>query len=1126
MNEQHMRLAQLTDVFETQDETESARLARTALRKVTQDEIWLAVCGHFSAGKSTLLNNWLGDGVLPTSPIPTSANIVTLRHGEIGASVAVNDTDWIRLAPNELDRLSDYCKIEEIKEIEYALPRFPFGSDVVLMDTPGIDSTDERHRQATERSLFLADHLFFMMDYNHVQSEQNIKLMKQFSAEGRPYSIIINQIDKHDEGELPFSTFKRSLETAFTRHAINPDDMFYISLRELDHPENEVERLRTYVQTVIDAAREHAEARADLLVDTLLARSTRANDALLNELPVIEKQPTEIQARLQRLDKKSIWLTAFRREFFKHQTPIVASAPIMNYEFRELLRDYLESCAPEFKVGLFFSKDKTRQERLRREDIAVKEFNRLIDTNLRPHLIKYAEDIVRDLKLPEAILSRPDTLPTAPSTLISDQVKSGASLSGDTVLQFSRDIESALASWVTKVSEPWVTSVETYLEAEGKDRIHAIETEQDELYDMLDTLALQRQLAAKRDELINYTTRELSSSRLTDLETRHYVTADQLPQKQVEHQQQEVASTSLLVDDITALSFDFSYEYAVCEILENHLLFKSRVKSLRHKLARAESETYTLAIFGAFSSGKSSTLNALLSETVLPTSPNPLTASITKIVPPNGRANKSALITFKTRDELETELNGYGSSLDALNLDHPFVNAVKNAPLSYLGSQETVDYDTFCSFVTEEEKSCIVKEIELAIDSPWAERGIIFVDTPGADSQFNRHSDVQFGYMRDADAVLFVTYYNHAFTEADRELVIQLGRVQGTGDHHMFFLVNASDLATDEAERLAVTDYVSNQLTKLGVRHPTVLPISSRNAIQGTDAGFDHFAERLGSFVDHDLRQANAVRIKDEARALVTAFEDVVREAEADASVKAARRDKLEQVRTSDNRLNVTTLEDPFKRETDELLAHLETRSLLRLSDFVKETFHPVEVDGSKASLERALSRTLDKYAYDIHQELQVFQYRLERFLKRETERLIERETLKLRPLLPTLSFEDTVDIDWLRDAVDPVTFEAAPFRHVLKHYKNANQFFEGDGRTKLRDDLSALLKTAVREQLAHVGSHQVERTATHLIALETTLSQDWDREVNDLVAGELSVLSDGQSFQDMTQRLAALRKD
>ncbi|TCI65196.1 dynamin family protein [Exiguobacterium sp. SH0S2] len=1126
MNEQRMRLAQLTDVFETQDETESARLARTALRKVTRDEIWIAVCGHFSAGKSTLLNNWLGDGVLPTSPIPTSANIVTLRNGDASASVAINDTDWIRLGTDELEHLGDYCKIEEIKEVEYALPRFPFGSDVVLMDTPGIDSTDERHRQATERSLFLADHLFFMMDYNHVQSEQNIQLMKQFSAEARPYSIIINQIDKHDETELPFDAFKRSLETAFMRHAINPDDMFYISLREFDHPENEVERLRTHVQAVIETAREQSEARASLLVDTLLDRSVRSIETALEQLPVVEKQTAEIQSRLQRLEKKSTWLQLFRREFFKHQSPIVASAPIMNYEFRELLRDYLESCAPEFKVGLFFSKEKTRQERVRREDVAAKEFNRLIDTNLRPHLIKYAEDIVRDLKLPEAILSRPDTLPSAPKTLISEQVKAGASLSGDTVLQFSRDIESALAAWVTKVSDPWVTSVETYLEAEGKKRIDQIKAEQDDLYDMLDTRALQRRLAEKQALLSTYAIRDISEDRLGDLETRHYVEAGQLPKKQVEHQQQEVASTSLLGDDVTAFSFDFLYEYAVCEILEKHPLFKSRVKSLRHKLARAESERYTLAIFGAFSSGKSSTLNALLGETVLPTSPNPLTASITKIVPPNGQAHKSASITFKTRDELEAELNGYGASLEALSIDHPFVNAVKNAPLSYLGSEQSVDYDTFCSFVTEEEKSCIVKEIELYVDSPWAERGIIFVDTPGADSQFNRHSEVQFGYMRDADAVLFVTYYNHAFTEADRELVIQLGRVQGTGGHDMFFLVNASDLATDDAERDAVTDYVSNQLTKLGVRNPTVLPISSRNAIQGRDNGFDRFSAKLEQFVDHDLRQANAVRIKDETSALVTAFEDVLREAEADATVKETHRTQLEQLRESDNRLSVTTLVDPFTREVNELLAHLETRSLFRLSDFVKETFHPVEVDGSKASLERALTRTLDKYAYDIHQELQVFQYRLERFLKQETERLIERETLKLRPVLPTLSYEEDIDIDWLRDAVDPVTFEADPFRPVLKHYKNANQFFEADGRTKLRDDLSARLKAAVREQLEAVGAAQAERTASHLQLLETTLSTAWNREVNDLVAGELSVLTDGQSFDDMKQRLDALRKD
>ncbi|WP_054635683.1 dynamin family protein [Thalassobacillus sp. C254] len=41
----------------------------------------VAFCGHFSAGKSTILNHILGAEVLPTSPIPTSANIITIKQG-------------------------------------------------------------------------------------------------------------------------------------------------------------------------------------------------------------------------------------------------------------------------------------------------------------------------------------------------------------------------------------------------------------------------------------------------------------------------------------------------------------------------------------------------------------------------------------------------------------------------------------------------------------------------------------------------------------------------------------------------------------------------------------------------------------------------------------------------------------------------------------------------------------------------------------------------------------------------------------------------------------------------------------------------------------------------------------
>ena len=47
--------------------------------------------------------------------------------------------------------------------------------------------------------------------------------------------------------------------------------------------------------------------------------------------------------------------------------------------------------------------------------------------------------------------------------------------------------------------------------------------------------------------------------------------------------------------------------------------------------------------------------------------------------------------------------------------------------------------------------------------------GVTLVDTPGADSINARHTGVAFEYIRNADAILFITYYNHAFAKADRE---------------------------------------------------------------------------------------------------------------------------------------------------------------------------------------------------------------------------------------------------------------------------------------------------------------------------------------------------------------------
>lgn len=94
------------------------------------------------------------------------------------------------------------------------------------MDTPGIDSTDDAHRVSTESALHLADVVFYVMDYNHVQSEVNFLFTKELLEAEKPTYLIINMIDKHDENELGFQDFKLSVSEAFANWNVYPDGIF------------------------------------------------------------------------------------------------------------------------------------------------------------------------------------------------------------------------------------------------------------------------------------------------------------------------------------------------------------------------------------------------------------------------------------------------------------------------------------------------------------------------------------------------------------------------------------------------------------------------------------------------------------------------------------------------------------------------------------------------------------------------------------------------------------------------------------------------------------------------------------------------------------------------------------
>src|SRR5690606_26723898 len=96
----------------------------------------------------------------------------------------------------------------------------------------------------------------------------------------------------------------------------------------------------------------------------------------------------ELSTELHELKKRASLLSGdeFYATFERERNELLRNASISPYETRELLKDYLESKSPRFKVGLLFGAKKTAEEKARRKASLASNLSKLIHTQIEVHL--------------------------------------------------------------------------------------------------------------------------------------------------------------------------------------------------------------------------------------------------------------------------------------------------------------------------------------------------------------------------------------------------------------------------------------------------------------------------------------------------------------------------------------------------------------------------------------------------------------------------------------------------------------------------------------------------------------------------------------------------------------------
>ncbi|MDG0052967.1 dynamin family protein [Paenibacillus sp. P2(2022)] len=1204
-------IEQIQDNLRKAGDEAGARALVDLMEKAHAQELTIAFCGHFSAGKSSLINSLCGKTVLPSGPVPTSANVVSIRHGRSRAlihparSVENPEPEIVEASMSEL---AEYCKnggAYESVEVWEDIPILSGGG--VLLDTPGVDSTDHGHAMATHSALHWADIVFYVMDYNHVQSENNLSFAKSLSDWGKPLYLIINQIDKHRERELSFTRYRNEVESSFHAWQVHYTDILFTSLKEQNHPWNQWEQLTCLIPNLL-------ERKAELLayslvssmhhlveqhVETVQAAEEEELNALLKEAggeEAILRLDIE-QKALQQEDEHWRMLPEQEHKRLRQELDhLLEHAHLTPAELREAAGEYLESRKPGFKTGLWFAGGKTEREKERRLDRLAEMLADQVEGQLLPHVRELLRSWGEGQGLWTAAMEQEldDIRPVMDRQLVEQTVKENA-LSPEYTLNYCKDLRAAVTADCRRKALALVDRLLAQLAVRVNSHREALADARTALLAQADAASrysTRVQASASHANLLRSLlpqasapgglprvgtpapAAETAAAAPTGTASTGAVRPDIAGSRNgsVQSQASTTTARSAAGGRRTRLDAAATRLKAAAALISPYPAMQAAVRDLHARAAALEDGRFTLALFGAFSAGKSSFANALLGEAVLPVSPHPTTAAINRIMAPTSHErHATADVHMKSVDALREDLKysfrllglgepasvGWQEAVNALSPEgihpagRPHYSFLKAAAAgweeaeSLLGQQLQVNLEQYRDFVASERKSCFVEHIDLYYDCALTRQGIVLVDTPGADSVNARHTGVTFNYMKHADALVFVTYYNHAFTQGDRQFLNQLGRVKETlALDQTFFIVNASDLASSEEELHSVTQHVQEQLQANGIRKPRIYPLSSMLALEAAERGevslrsvsrFDAFEDDFSAFAAEELAGLSIAAAMQELGRLRNRIEQHAADARYSAEEREIRIEQLNRIRReleevllgSTGSNGGSVLSD----ETDELLYHVRQRLAYRTGEFMAEAFHPSvlregvgDLRSAFASCGRELLRLIE---LELSQELLATTLRLEKTGQALVRKAIQQCVDHMNHQLNGLDCTVPEFREWaVPELMDISLQESIQWKDYWNSFKNPKLFFEGTGRANLQTRLEPILRQLIGEAV----DQQRERLSSFYVAMMQE-EQTWQKaqlreQMLETIRGMEHALKGGekpQVWEELADQLANL---
>ncbi len=237
--------------------------------------------------------------------------------------------------------------------------------------------------------------------------------------------------------------------------------------------------------------------------------------------------------------------------------------------------------------------------------------------------------------------------------------------------------------------------------------------------------------------------------------------------------------------------------------------FDHETKRISSLMIRLLDGRFHLAVLGQFKRGKSTLLNALISEPILPVSVIPLTA-----VPTFIHFGTVPTIRVKYNEKQRVEEFTGTSTSDRTAFLVKYVTEGGN-PKNRLG----------------------VTEVEIVLPAPILSKGVVLIDTPGIGSTYRHNTQATLNFLQQCDAALFLISADPPITDVELDFLRQVREKVP----RLFFVLNKVDYLNADERDQSLSFFREILAEHLEIEKD--VPVFCTSARQGMEAKVMHSQE-------------------------------------------------------------------------------------------------------------------------------------------------------------------------------------------------------------------------------------------------------------------------------------------